>query len=105
MSSIVCGAKNDRFLNEGQLFTHQEWSELSSDLGFSKRQREVAHGILMGRADRQISQEIGIALPTVRSHIVRLFAKMEVGDRTELVSVIFRKFRASCRTGTCPRQH
>ena len=85
----------------GQVFTKVEWSNLTNHLGMSPQQAEIARELLAGSSDKQIAQKLGIAVPTVRTYLGRMFAKLDVQDRNELIVHIFREFRAGCKG--CPR--
>ena len=63
-------------------------SELTARFGFTKREAEVAELIMIGCDNRQISETLFIALPTVKAHIGHIFQKAGVSSRTELVNTI-----------------
>jgi DNA-binding CsgD family transcriptional regulator len=81
-------------------FTTEEWSALADATDMSPRQREIARCILSGMGDKQIAEKIGIKVPTVRTHMGRLFDKLSVGDRVELVLHFVHRFRDQ----RCPRR-
>ena len=68
-----------------ELFSEQEWSRVTQRLCLSPQQDALARNLLLGKSDKQIAREMGIAVPTVRSHITRLFRKFELSDRVELI--------------------
>lgn len=68
-----------------ELFSEQEWGRVTQGLHLSPRQRALAHNLLLGKSDKQIAREMGIAVPTVRSHITRLFQRFDASDRVELI--------------------
>ena len=88
-----------------QVFTHHEWGELTSRLEVSGRQAEIMRCLLEGMADKQVAANLEISTHTVRTYIDRMFAKLHVQDRNELVVLLFRQFRAGCREAGCPRCH
>lgn len=49
--------------------------------------------IIDGYSDKQIAHELNISVPTVRSHLQRMYAKFRVQDRITLVVYIFAWFR------------
>ncbi|MGH8794539.1 MAG: response regulator [Stackebrandtia sp.] len=53
----------------------------------SAREREVLELIARGLSNPQIGRELFIAETTVKSHVMRIFAKLEVDDRTAAVTV------------------
>jgi DNA-binding NarL/FixJ family response regulator len=49
----------------------------------SAREREVLALLAEGRNNRQISAELSITLATVKSHLVRIYAKLDASNRNE----------------------
>ena len=49
----------------------------------SPRERQVLEGIVHGKTNRQIAQELFISEKTVKNHITNLLAKLGVQDRTQ----------------------
>ncbi|HEW78502.1 MAG TPA: response regulator transcription factor [Phycisphaerales bacterium] len=41
--------------------------------------------------------KLNIAVPTLRTHLTRLFSRLDVQGRDELVLCVFRHFRKGCR--------
>jgi len=87
----------------GRVFTDKEWLELMGILSLSERQGQIAHRMFRDMSDYQISQDLKIAVPTVRTHISRLFGKLGVDDRVGLVLHVVGRFRDECRKLDCPR--
>ena len=71
----------------------QEWVQVSQTLGLSPRQAEIVRHLLLGESDKQIAKELRISIPTVRTHLGRLFQKFELNDRVELILHIFGQVR------------
>lgn len=74
------------------IFTDEQWEMILNRLELPNRQRQVVRHLFEGRSDKQIAQAIGIALPTVRSHLRRIYSRFDVQDRTELVLYIVRQY-------------
>jgi DNA-binding NarL/FixJ family response regulator len=51
----------------------------------TRRQRHVLDGFDRGLCDKEIAQELEIAVSTVRSHARSIYEKLEVGSRTAAV--------------------
>jgi DNA-binding NarL/FixJ family response regulator len=51
----------------------------------TKRQLQVLHGLDRGLCDKEIAQELEIAVSTVKSHARAIYEKLEVGSRTAAV--------------------
>jgi len=90
-----------------KIFSESEWSILLDELSLSPRQREVTQHLFSGLSDKQIARELKIAIPTVRTHLTRLFSRFDVHDRNELILHVVCHFRKGCRTNGngngCPR--
>jgi len=76
-----------------ELISEQEWTQLQHRLGLSPRQAQIVREILHAKSDKQIARDLDIALPTVRTHVGRLFRKFDLNDRTELVVHILMSLR------------
>ncbi len=50
----------------------------------SARELQVVRLVAAGRSNQQIADELWLSLPTVRTYLTRLFAKLGVNDRTHL---------------------
>lgn len=51
-----------------------------------KRQREILDLAATGATDAEIAQALGISLPTVRSHLTRLYLANGLRNRTEAIA-------------------
>lgn len=86
-------------MNESQgqfVFSEREWGNIKKSLTFSPRQEQIARCLLSGMTDKEIADAVGITVPTVRTHLSRLFDKFDAGDRVELVLHFFRAYRKEC---------
>lgn len=79
------------------------WDNLIEDMQLSPRQTQIMQGIFRGQADKQIAAELAIAVPTVRTHLSRLFMKFDVQDRVGLVLHVVAIFLNECRHNQCNR--
>jgi len=67
------------------VFSADQWVWLTHTLHLSPKQELLAHNLMLGRSDKQIARDMGIAVATVRSHMTRMFHKFDVNDRVELI--------------------
>jgi DNA-binding NarL/FixJ family response regulator len=81
--------------NNHQLFSEEEWRELEAELCLSPRQAQITRLLMRGFSDKQIARELAISVPTVRTHLHRLFLKLDLQDRYELALRVFMTFRES----------
>jgi DNA-binding CsgD family transcriptional regulator len=54
-------------------------------LGISEREVDVLRLLAAGRSNKEIAAALGVSPNTVKTHIARLFAKLEASRRTEAV--------------------
>ena len=57
----------------------------------SPRQQEILRSLTRGLSNDDIAKQLGISLPTVKTHLTVLFNKIGAGSRTEAVSIALRK--------------
>lgn len=58
-------------------------------LTLTRREAEIAAMVAEGDSNKVICRKLGIELPTVKTHLKRIFQKAGVGSRTELISKLF----------------
>jgi DNA-binding NarL/FixJ family response regulator len=92
-----------RIAEDLHIFDKNEWEAIVGELALPPRQREIVQRLFLGQSDKQIAKELGLAMPTVRTHLGRLFARFKVRDRHELILYIFHHFRKGCIRERCPR--
>ncbi len=91
------------FVMEKRMFSPQEWTELKRELLLPPRQADVVEQLLMGHSDKQIAHVLNMSVPTVRTHLCRLFSRFGVEDRCELIVHMYGCFREKCMDCGCPR--
>jgi DNA-binding NarL/FixJ family response regulator len=60
----------------------------ASPLPITAREREIANLIAAGLSNRQIADRLVVSVRTVEGHIYRIFAKLGVDDRDQLVRLV-----------------
>jgi len=58
-----------------------------TDIALTSRELQVLRGLARGLSTKRISQEFGLAIPTVETHLSHVYRKLGVGNRGEAVSV------------------
>lgn len=66
-------------------FTPNERAQAS--LGITGREREVLQLLAAGRSNKEIARRLGVSPNTVKTHVARLFGKLQVARRTEAVGL------------------
>jgi len=57
---------------------------LFDEAGLSPRERQIAVMLAEGRSYKEIGAALFVSLSTVQTHVTRIYAKLEVGSKTEL---------------------
>jgi RNA polymerase sigma factor (sigma-70 family) len=58
-----------------------------SSLGITERERQVLQLLADGRSNKEIAAQLGVSPNTVKTHVARLFEKLQVGRRTEAIQL------------------
>ena len=64
--------------------------------GLTKREQEVLVLVANGLSNAELSERLVISLPTVKTHVSSLLAKLNARDRTQLVIIALRAASPSC---------
>jgi len=78
-----------------QVISEAEWLTLRDGLGLSSRQADIIRRILGGASDKQIAGDLEIAVPTVRTHLSRVFRRFDLNDRVELLLYVLARIRGN----------
>lgn len=54
-------------------------------LGITEREHEVLRQLAAGRSNKEIARRLNLSLNTVKTHVARLYAKLQAARRTEAV--------------------
>jgi DNA-binding CsgD family transcriptional regulator len=73
-----------------------QWNRIAKQLELSPQQKRIAELILRHQSDKQIAKVMQIGVPTVRTYVSRMFAKVGVSDREELILNVFRMASEEC---------
>lgn len=76
------------------LLTDVEWRTVIAALRLTPQQTKIVALILHGKRDKQIAAEMQLNIWTVRTHLTRIFVRLGIGDRVELVVRVFATLRA-----------
>jgi len=55
------------------------------------REKQILESIARGLQNKEIAQELGISLATVRNHVHNILEKLDVHSKLEAVSLAFRR--------------
>jgi DNA-binding NarL/FixJ family response regulator len=60
-------------------------AQVQQTLGISERELEVLEHLAAGRSNKEIANRLNVSPNTVKTHVARLFEKLEVKRRTEAI--------------------
>jgi len=62
-----------------------ECSDMPPGRSLTRREREVLELVAQGLANRQVAEQLGISVGTVKWHLVRIYRKLNVCNRMKAV--------------------
>ncbi len=87
---MATAASNTRAALRGRaLLSPAEWRMAAAALKLSPRELEIVQCIFDGKIEGAIALRLGISTHTVHTHVKRLYRKLGVCDRCELLIRIF----------------
>ena len=75
------------------IFSNEEWTNICLGLNLSNRQVQIVTLLLEGHKTFSVAAVLSISPDTVRAHLRRLYLKLEISDRLELMTRCVREFR------------
>lgn len=87
-------ARSRRQAPGSAIFSEQAWAEIARSLGLSPRELQIVRGVFDDRTESAIAADLGMSPHTVHTHIERLYYKLAVADRVELILRVMDKFLA-----------
>jgi DNA-binding NarL/FixJ family response regulator len=75
--------------------TAQEWKDAIEQLRLTRQQARIVEQILRGLRDKQVAAALNVSEATVRTHLARLFTKLAIDDRVQLVLCVLACRRSS----------
>jgi DNA-binding NarL/FixJ family response regulator len=76
------------------MFCDLAWNEIRRSLRFSKRELEIVRRLFDDQKEFAIATNLGIAIRTVHTHVERLYRKLGITDRAQLLVRVMQEFLA-----------
>jgi len=76
------------------VFDPNEWRSLSAALGLSQREVSIVQALFDGASEKRIAEQLGISPHTVHTYLWRIYRKLNVQGRQQLLVRIFAEFRS-----------
>lgn len=83
------------------LFCPAEWARIAESLELTKRESDVVAAVLDDLSDSGIAQELGISANTVHSHIRRVYGKLGISSRAQLVARVLAAYKVLVSKTKC----
>ena len=71
------------------MFSEQQWRSIRAGLHLSGREFQIVQCVFDGEQESVIARELSISAHTVHTHLERLYHKLSVRNRAELLLRIF----------------
>ena len=71
------------------LISADEWTAIGRSLRLSAREIQMLEGVFDGETEAGIARDLDISAHTVHNYLVRLYRKLEVNSRCELLIRVF----------------
>jgi DNA-binding CsgD family transcriptional regulator len=75
---------------DSSLFPQDVWGRISDEFNLSSRELQIIQLILEDEKEFAIAQRLGISIHTVHTHLERLYHKLGVSSRVQLVVCLMR---------------
>lgn len=76
------------------VFVPGEWRSLASGLGLSPRECGIVRAVFDGNSEKDAAHRLGLSPHTVHTYLWRIYRKLQVQSREELLVRVFAEFRA-----------
>jgi DNA-binding NarL/FixJ family response regulator len=81
-------------LSGQNVFAPEEWQTLTEALDLSPRESSVVRSVFDGASERAIAEQLGLSPHTVHTYLWRIYRKLQVRSREQLLVRIFAEFRS-----------
>ena len=82
-----------------RVFMPGEWRSLAAVLGLSARESGVVRAVFDGASEKRIAERFGLSPHTVHTYLWRIYRKLHVQSREELLVRVFAEFRSLPKRG------
>ena len=76
------------------VFVPGEWRSLANGLGLSPRECGIVRAVFDGDTEKRTAERLGLSPHTVHTYLWRIYRKLHVQSREELLVRVFAEFRS-----------
>ena len=73
-----------------QFLSNDQWAQVSTYLHLSPRESQISQLVLLNLSEADIARSLSVSVHTVHSHSARLYRKLHIASRSELVVALFK---------------
>jgi DNA-binding CsgD family transcriptional regulator len=81
------------------VFVPGEWRSLANCLGLSPRECGIVRAVFDGNSEKDTAARLGLSPHTVHTYLWRIYRKLNVQSREELLVRVFAEFRSLPKRG------
>jgi DNA-binding NarL/FixJ family response regulator len=85
------------------VFVPGEWRSLATCLGLSPRECGIVRAVFDGDSEKDAAERLCLSPHTVHTYVWRIYRKLQVQSREELLVRVFAEFRSLPKRGTKAR--
>ncbi|MCE3198631.1 helix-turn-helix transcriptional regulator [Paenibacillus sonchi] len=83
--------QQEQAVSPGKLLNNGALKSPKEEWGISPREEEVLELIILGKTNKEIASALFISEHTVKNHLSRIFNKMNVTDRSQIIALIYKR--------------
>ena len=93
-----------RAVSGQSVFFPTEWRALANGLGLSPRECSIVRAVFDGASERDTAERLGLSPHTVHTYLWRIYRKLHVQSREEMLVRVFAEFRSLPKRTTNSRK-
>ena len=79
------------------LLSDEEWQDIGCQLKLSGRELDILRYLIKDEKELTIAHRLGISFHTVHTHLHRLYEKLGVSSRLDVIVLVFREYITHAR--------
>ena len=89
--SVGLGAPDNQSQAVVERPTHPRIKKAVAKLGLTQRESQIVEKFAIGKSTQALANGLYISAATVRTHLRKIFTKLNIGSRVELLSMVIAK--------------
>jgi len=89
--SVGLAAPESQSQTDVETPAHPRIKKAVGKLGLTQRESQIVEKFAIGKSTQALANELYISAATVRTHLRKIFTKLDIGSRVELLSMVIAK--------------